>query len=105
VPKAPRSHPRASGSRWSLPSVLARVVAAPCVAQLLEAAPPCPVPLFSPAFFGLPGLPPLPALAVALGAAVRHGALRSGRSASAHPGGRGPVSVPFTAFTTFTTFL
>jgi hypothetical protein len=52
------------------------VVAAPRLGQLLEAAPPLSLQAFG-------GLPPLPALAVALGSAVRHAALNCGQSARA----------------------
>src|SRR5215212_1907491 len=60
--------------------LLARVVAAPRFRQLVEAAPPLSIPLLSPAFVGLPGLSPLPPLAIALLAAVRHAALPGGQS-------------------------
>jgi hypothetical protein len=50
--------------------MLARVVAAPHFHQLVEAA----VPLFSAAFVGLSGLPPLPPRTIALFAAVRYAA-------------------------------
>ena len=91
--------------------LLARVVAAPSLPQLVRAL----VPLLSQAFFGLLGLPPLPTLAIALLAAVRHAGLLFVRGRSErHPDGRGPralpasggiapsrASIPFTTITTF----
>jgi hypothetical protein len=85
APRSPTLTPSARGSfrtpRPALPHFLhARVVAPPRLHQLLPAS----ASLLPQALFGLLGPLPLPALPVALGSALHHGAPRRGRSPHAN---------------------